>query len=257
MMPRYTNQLHAFCDGIIKNDGRDVVETIAPPPRGDAAQRFRIYTEGYRIRLQKAVEADYPCLKHYLGERALHVLIADYVEQTLSQHFNLDRYPFAFGEFVGKNSADPIAKEIALLESAISSVFMTEESDPLEPGDLSNLDPEQFGRMMLRPRQASLLLSFTYPVNTYLTAFRADQAPQEPAPAAHYLHVYRHQNHIVRHELLQPAFVLLQHLFCGQTVEEALENTLSQEAKATEFIIANLQSWFQEWTAAGFFATSL
>jgi len=255
-MARYTNQLCTFCDGIIKNDGHDVVETIAPPPRGDATQRFRIYTDGYRIRLQKAVEADYPCLKHYLGEQVLHVLIADYVEQTPSKHFNLDRYPIIFNSFVYQHSTDQVAKEISLLESTIASVFMMEDSIPLDASYFSSLAPEEFGRMLLRPRKASRLLQFEHLANSYLTEFRAGEMLQSPEPLPQYLYVYRHQNTVQRYELPHAAFLLLQCLFDGHAVEQALEKVTSGHEELTETIAANVQAWFQEWISKGFFATS-
>ncbi|MDE3036937.1 MAG: putative DNA-binding domain-containing protein [Pseudomonadota bacterium] len=252
----YPKMLRAFQTAIFKGSPQPTLAIIKDNPQLDAGKQLNIYIEGYRIRLLNAVKADYLALRYAMGKAEFDRLAKAYIEATPSSHFNLDRYSIAFADFLARYWDDRFLRELAALEKAITEVFFMEESDPLESASLAGLTPEQFGGMVLIPRKASLLLPFTYPVNAYLTAFRADQSPEKPDSATHYLYVYRHQNHIVRHELPQPAFALLKHLFLGQTVEEALENTLSQEANMAEFIIENLQSWFQEWTVAGFFTTS-
>lgn len=252
----YSSQLRAFSNGIIRNDSRQVIDTIAPPPQGSAKRRFNIYTDGYRIRLQKAVEADYPCLKHYLGEKTLRVLVADFVEQTPSTHFNLDRYPFAFDSFVCTKLDDPAACEIAWLESTIASIFMQEESESLDPSALEKLTPEQFGSMTLCARKASRLLSFTYLTHSYLSEFRAGEAPVKPEPLPQYVYVYRHRNEVQRLELPQAAFLLLQCLFDGLTVEQALENITETQEKLVPSIAANLQGWFSDWMNRGVFSNN-
>ncbi len=253
MTAEYFAQLYAFSDGIIRDDDRQVLDDIALPPRGSAQKRFAIYTDGYRIRLQKAVEADYPCLKHYLGDKALGVLIADFVEQTPSSHFNLDRYPFAFDSFVCARLDDATAGEIALLESTIASVFMQEESSPLDPSAFENLSPEQFGEMTLHPRKASRLLLFSHLTHSYLSEFRADDNPIKPEPLPQYVYVYRHRNEVQRLELPQAAFLLLQCLFDGLTVGEALEHITKTDDSLTDTIAVNLQGWFADWMLKGVF----
>lgn len=253
MTAEYFAQLYAFSDGIIRDDDRQVLDDIALPPRGSAQKRFAIYTDGYRIRLQKAVEADYPCLKHYLGDKALGVLIADFVEQTPSSHFNLDRYPFAFDSFVCARLDDAAAGEIALLESTIASVFMQEESSPLNPSAFENLSPEQFGEMTLHPRKASRMLQFHHLTSSYLTEFRTGDNPIKPEPLPQYVYVYRHRNEVQRLELPQAAFLLLQCLFDGLTVGEALEHITKTDDSLTDTIAVNLQGWFADWMLKGVF----
>lgn len=253
MTVEYFAQLYAFSDGIIRDDDRQVLDDIAVPPRGTAQKRFAIYTDGYRIRLQKAVEADYPCLKYYLGEKPTQTLINDFVEQTPSSHFNLDRYPFAFDSFVCSRLDDPAACEIAWLESTIAAVFMQEESIPLDPSAFENLSPEQFGEMTLRPRKASRLLQFYHLTNSYLAEFRAGDAPVKPEPLPQYVYMYRHNNEVQRLELPQAAFLILQCLFDGLTVEQALERINKTQEKLMPSVAANLQNWFKDWMARGVF----
>ncbi|MEK6747307.1 MAG: DNA-binding domain-containing protein [Pseudomonadota bacterium] len=254
MTDEYFAQLHAFSYGIIRDDDRQVLDDIASPPRGSAQKRFAIYTDGYRIRLQKAVEADYPCLKYYMDDKALGVMIADFVEQTPSSHFNLDRYPLAFDGFVRTRLDDSAAGEIALLESTIASVFMQEESEPLAPSAFENLSPEQFGNMKLRARSASRLLSFSHLTNKYLSQFRAGAAPLKPEKLPQYIYVYRHNNEVQRLEVPQAAFLLLQCLFNGMTILEALEHITKTDDSLTDTIATNLQGWFADWMVKGVFA---
>ncbi|MDE3037948.1 MAG: putative DNA-binding domain-containing protein [Pseudomonadota bacterium] len=250
----YEKALHVFQSAILEGLPQPALAIIRNNLQLDAGKQLNIYIEGYRIRLFNAVKADYPALRHAMGEAEFDQLAKAYIEATPSFQFNLDRYSIAFADFLPHHTDDRFMLELATLEKAMTEVFLLEESEPLEGVTLACLTAEQFGEQILTSRRASRLLAFAYPVNTYLTAFRADQAPSKPFREAHYLYLYRHQNQIVRQELPLPAFALLQQLFQGRPVREALENALSQETDAAELVIENLQSWFHEWTAAGFFS---
>jgi hypothetical protein len=56
-----------------------------------------------------------------------------------------------------------------------------------------------------------------------------------------------------RHRLERTQFELLEALSSGQPLGAAIEKASSLAGPDLEAFAANLQSWFREWTAAGFF----
>lgn len=230
---------------------------VKPNPRLAPEKQLAVYIDGYRIRLVGAIRSDYPALLALLGDKAFDALAHGYINANPPAHFNLDRYPHAFAAFVAHHANDDFAAELAMLEAAIAEVFMGEESAPLDVAALSQLSPEAFGEFILPPRAASRLLAFAYPVNAWLDRQRAGETAPRPAAAASYLYVYRHQNNVQRAPLGEPAYRLLEKLSEGLPPAAALARVSGEYPQHDAAIAAQLQTWFSEWMAKGFFRQSM
>jgi hypothetical protein len=103
------------------------------------------------------------------------------------------------------------------------------------------------------------LLAFRFPLNDFYTALRDDAvpdkeaAPQIPEPAETFLALTRRDYIVRRHRLERAQFELLEALSSGQPLGAAIEQASSLAGSDLESFAANLQSWFRDWTAAGFF----
>lgn len=237
---------------LIQDDA--VRNSIKPHSRLTAAQQLSIYQEGYRIRLSNAIMADYPALTALLGQAALAPVIAQYIDAHPPRSYTLDVYPFGFAAFFCQHSQDVFAAELAVLEGAIAEVFMLPETLPLSPQQFTAFSPEVFAETALPLRAASRLVSFSHPVQDWLSAFRAGgELPPRPSPAAQYLFLVRHQHEVKRHVLHPAAFALLMALSEGKNVSEALEQVLTQHPDYAEDVSQHLQLWFAQWVENGVF----
>lgn len=249
-MTSYPALLGELQDAILSGDTRHAALAYRDKRDFPATQQLSVYADGYRIRLCKTVEADFPALLFYLGEARLRPLIGQFVETTPSRYWNLDRYPLSFADFIAAHASDPFATELARLENAIAEVYLGPESEPLSAHSLA-AQAEDLAALRLLPRRASALLANDFPVNDYLSRFRAGEAPQPPAAQPCYLAVYRHNNEVKRLEMEREEFLLLQSLAGGKALGEALEEDSLFDPAALETIVPKLSLWFQRWVENG------
>ncbi len=220
-----------------------------------AADQLDVYRNAYRYRLRDVTAEDYPVLQHYLGEDTFHHLIKTFVEDTPSQHFNVGRYAAQLPGFVARHHTDDqFAHELAILENAVAQLTDPAETTPLTASNLVGITPESLMERVLQPRTALQLFSFSYTVNAYYIAVKEDENPAKPLPKKSFLAVFRHEDVVWRMELAEDEFHLLQKLFSGLTIGDALETTQQEHAVSEEILSANLAQWFGRWMRNGLLA---
>jgi hypothetical protein len=133
------------------------------------------------------------------------------------------------------------------LESAIDEVFDgpgPERERPLDAASLAALGAAAADSLRLRVAPGLRLLAFAFPLNDFYSAFRSGAAAAMPAPEPTWLALYRRDYIVRRMPLTQPGFDVLQALASGESLAAAL-------AKSGSATAADVQAWFQAWTAAG------
>lgn len=248
--------MEQFHDAILRHDAGVALPLIRAGDSISPEQRLAIYIEGYRTRLVLAIRSDYPTLLALLGEAAFDAFARRYIDAAPPTHFSLDRYPHGFADFFRAVCDDGFACEVAALEAAIAEVFMQEDSEAFSPDELASMTPEAFGAMILKPRRASALLAFSYPVEEYLVGMREGKNPPVPPASASYLYLVRQHNEVKRHLLSKAEHSLLEQLCEGLPVGRALEAAADKDADLLPEIASQLQSWFARWAANGFFQSN-
>lgn len=243
-----------FHTAILKNEAGGIIQAIKPHPRLKAEQQFAIYSDGYRIRLVQAIRSDYPVLLRLLGDKKFDDLATNYIEHTPPNSYSLDFFPHKFAEFLTKNHHEVFTIELAILEAAIAEVFMLPDSEEFTASKLAKTSAEKFGEMRLKLRHASQLLRFSYPINRWFTEARTNsELTAIPKMGATYLLLVRHNNEVQRHDLSEAEFILLENLAEGQSVAEAIGQTINKNPEYAQQITENLQSWFMNWVVSGVF----
>ncbi len=220
-----------------------------------AKDQLAVYINAYRYRLYDVTAEDYPVLKSALGEGAFDGLLKDFVNSVQSEDFNIAHYAEKLPDFI-KNHASysPFAYEIATLENTISQLMDAPETTALEPHHLEEMTPDALMESQLHPRKALKLFTFEYPVNEYYRAVKEEKSPAIPTKKRIYLAVFRHEYVVWRMELAENEYHLLQKLFSGQPIGEALEELHAEKNIAEEELIANLSDWFARWMRNGLLA---
>lgn len=216
------------------------------------ADQLAVYVNAYRYRLYDVTAEDYPVLKHYLGNEAFNGLIHDFVNTAQSDHFNIGRYAAHLPEFL-KNHAigDSFAHELATLENAVSQLSDPAETTALEPSHLAGMTAEGLMESALHPRTALQLFAFEYPVNHYYLAVKNAEAPMPPAPEKTFLAIFRHEDVVWRIELGGNEYHLLQKLFGGMPIGEALASLQTELDLPEDELSAHLSEWFSRWMRNG------
>lgn len=233
----------------------DAVEAMVRPSWSlSAAERVDVYHGMYLVRMVEAMEADYPALRHFLGEAAFFDLVRDYVQRHPSRSYTLnrlgDRLPLFLRDEPGRNDAAFLA-ELARAELAVTEVFDEQASPTLDAEALRRVPPPALGRARLRPIRALRLLSLQYSVIGHLRSARDGSAVPRPRRRRTHLAVYRRDYTVRYQELSGDEHALLAALAGGTPLGEAVSAAaLRLRASRREDSVFR---WFRAWVAEGLF----
>jgi uncharacterized protein (UPF0276 family) len=217
-----------------------------------ADAQLAVYINAYRSRLYYITAEDYPALRHCLGEEVFSEVITAFVASNISEHFNVARYASALPDFIRKHCVcSPLAYELATMETALVQIFDAPETEVLEAAHLAETTEESIMQSRLYPRKALQLFTFTYPINRYYLEVIEGNAPPSPAPEKTYLAVFRHDDVVWRMDLEEAEYLLLQTLFSGKTIGEALGNLRQDYDAGTQ-----ISDWFSRWIRNGLLTCS-
>lgn len=243
-------------DAILQGNPERTLALVKGSESLSPQERLQIYIDGYRIRLAGAIEADFNCLKHLVGDQECKHLIKNYIEAIPPNHYSLDQYHTHLPHYLETLGVERYIWEMATLESTIAEVFWMPHSQTLTAEEFQQVNPEQLGKMRLNLRKASKLLSFEFDCESYLQKFRADKNPKnKPQKAKNFLLVYRHENIVKRTKLTTAEFKVLTYFSKGLCVLESIEQVFALSPEHAEEVAANIQSWFATWIRNGYFAT--
>ena len=237
--------------------GRAAIEDVILPSRSlEPADRVGIYQGMYLMRMEEALESDYPGLKHLLGGHAWSALVRGYVAAHPSVTYTLNRLGDHFSDFVAKwpgAKRPELCHDLARLELAMAEVFDAPQTEPLSDAEIAAVPPESWERARLAPIEAFRLLSFRYPVNAYLQSVRdEDHNHPDLKRKDTYIAIYRRDYSVWRHDLSQAAFDLLTDLVAGKPLGKAVAAALARGGKRAP-TTDQLFRWFREWAAGGVF----
>ncbi|MDE2758010.1 MAG: DNA-binding domain-containing protein [Acidobacteriota bacterium] len=227
---------------------------IRPSRTLDSFDRIGIYRGMYLARLQEALEADYPGLRHFLGPKRFSDLVRGYVDRYPSQSYTLNRLGDHLPKFI--QSSPGIARkdflyELARFELLMSRLFDAEESPVLTPEAIAAVPPECWETARLEPVAALSVQALRYPVGAYLEAVRQGKPRPSTRRKKHWAVVYRRQYALRWLDLSPAAYRLLHALVNGVPLGEALSGVLRRGRQPVGEV--QLFSWFRGWVTEGLF----
>lgn len=246
----------------------EIEQVISPSARMSGEERLSIYANAYFARLLECMRAVYPFTAKTVGEEAFDELALGYLERYPSRSYTLDRLGAEFARYLEETRPDldddgrptetwpDFLIDLAELEWTIGEVFDgpgVEGRALLAADDLRSIPADRWPKARLVTAPCLRLLRLKFPLNDYYTALRDDETPDMPDPAESYLALTRREYVVRRHALERPQFELLSALAAGETVGVAIERAARDAPEGIETLAANLERWFREWTAAGFF----
>jgi len=246
----------------------EIERVISPSARMSGEERLAIYANAYFARLLECMRSVFPFTAKTVDEEAFDELALGYLERYPSRSYTLDGLGAEFSRYLAETRPDrdengqptetwpDFLIDLAGLEWAIGEVFDgpgVEGRALLAADDLRSIPAERWPEARLVTAPCLRLLTLRFPLNDYYTALRDDETPPLPEPAESYLALTRREYVVRRHALERPQFELLGALAAGETLGEAIERAARVSPEGIEALAANLQRWFREWTAAGFF----
>jgi len=139
-------QAHMLAGGTLP---AELAAAVAPP----AAERWEIYTDGYRLRLTEALGLQYPALAAHLGAERFAALVAPFIAANPSVHRSIRDYGEELAAFI-RSSAGGIENEmladLALFEWQLAGAFDAADAVPTAPSDLATLAPTDWVELAFR-----------------------------------------------------------------------------------------------------------
>lgn len=255
-------------------DGRDAHEAIGefikPNDRLSSFERLEIYNRQYWYRLIDIMYDDWPGLRAVVGDRAFNFLIRAYLDRYPSKSFSLRELGRNMPRFLQDEPhwAAPrelMAQDMARFEWAQTVAFDEPGCEPITVDDLLGRDPATLA-VALQPYIS--LLELNYPLDKFSIRVRRQALRSEASNAAEmdrevkkqrkitlprkqnvFVAVHRYRSKVYYKRLEPEAHALICALRDGQTLEEAIAQSLPANASARWG--KQLKKWFSNWTELG------
>ena len=240
-------------------------QVVLPSRRMSAEQRLAVYQQAYFGRLIAALKEFFPCLAESLGEEVFAQFAVGYLQRYPSGSYTLHRIADRFvhfleetrpGDATAANDWTGFWIDLARLELAIDRVFDApgpEREPRLGHEQLASIPAEQWPEAKLKLAAGMELLQFQFPVGEYYSRWKRDERAEVPRPQPAFAALLRRDYVVRRYELTAAQHRLLSSLATGESVGEAIAAAAEVEPDL-EALAANLQSWFRDWAAEGFFS---
>ena len=230
-------------------------ELVRPSHSLTSAERVEIYHGMYLLRMVEALEADYPAVRHFLGEEAFEELVAEYVQSFPSRSYTLNRLGDHVPAFFLAHPERPHAAflvDLARYELAVTEAFDEQESPVLSPEEARAIPASAWPTARLVPVAAFRLLALRHPIGAHVEASKRGATPPAPRRRQSWMAVYRRDYAVMRIDLTRPQYDLLAALAAGTPLAEAVAAAaLALRASRRESAVSR---WFSSWVAAGMFS---
>lgn len=253
-------------------DGRDsheaIGEFIKPNDRLTSFERLEIYNKQYWFRLIDNLYEDFPGLLAILGQERFSVLTRAYLAQYPSRSFTLRNLGRNMPKFLADEPKwghpyENMAQDMARFEWAQVVAFDGAEEPSVKIDDLLGKDPNKL-KLGLQPFLS--VLDLAYPLDVFSlalkkNAYRAEASNamdehvhtasakqiRRPRVSKTFVAVHRRNNDLYYLRLEPAAFRLLGSLGAGKTLTQACQ------AAAPQASARQIQKWFANWAALGWF----
>ena len=228
-------------------------EVVLPSHSMTSAERVGVYHGMYLMRMEEALEADYPVIRYHLGDHQFFHLVREYVDRYPSTSYTLNRLGDHLPQFFLDEPQWPQAEflhDLARLELAMTEVFDEEESPILGAEELEAIPPDEWEETQLRPISAFRLLAFKHAVVPNLVAYHKDRPSPSPRRRASWVALYRRDYSVLRLELSRAEYDLLSAIVDGAPLGEALTTAAASKSPRQQ---AKVFRWFRTWISEGLF----
>ena len=248
----------------------DTVEQMIKPSKAlTSLERLDIYNRAYYARLLDCLREEFSVLTRALGEDLFTSFALGYLQEHPSRSYTLGMLGAEFPAYLERTQPETSGDDshdarwqkfiinLARLERAIHEVFDgpgVENEQLLDRDQLLAIVPADWPKARIECVPCLRLLSLSHPLNDYFTAMRQHDDTPVPEPKQSWLALCRRKFLVYRYDISAAQYALLSALQTGEMVGDAVQQSAEFFDTADLPKISNaLQSWFREWTAAGFF----
>ena len=242
---------------------------VRPSRRLSSSARLAIYQGAYYARLLECFRAEYPVLSQLLGAEIFAAFVVDYLQAYPSRSYTLNQLGAQFPAYLAQTQpASTTANaqqaswitliiELAHLERAYTEVYdgpghekeVLPNANAILPYDL-----DAFLALKLVPTASLRLFAFQHQLLDYFLAARQGLLPEQlPPPQPTWLALIRQQYQLRFFKLSAADHQLLQAVFQGSTIGQALALDPAAPTATEESVLLALRSRICILADEGFF----
>lgn len=254
--------------GSIEVTVENVEQVIRPSQEMSSLARLQIYSQAYFGRLIECLQAQFPAVRHAIGDEGFNAMAFGYLCSNPSSNYTLATLGDSFASFLtstrpvrndpgGEPDFADFVIDLARLELTYAEVFSgrgPESELTLDLSQFEGLSPASFANCRLIPHSCVRLVQFRFPVHLYASAVRKGLEPEPVVAEPTSLAITRRDYVVRRYELDQSQYDLLNSLVRGETIGQSIQAMISHPSMSLDQALVSIKSWFQEWCAAPLFA---
>ena len=204
-------------------------EGIVDPKGSPAPKRFAVYRNNVTVSLIEALAAGFPVVQKIVGEEFFAAMAREFIRAHPPQSPLLMFYGREFPAFLA--SFEPVAHlhylaDVAQLELYRREAYHAADADPLEPGFLGEIAPEQLGAVTFGLHPSARVMSAAHPaLSLWEWNQAASEADRAPLPeAGEDILIARPEMTVEMRRLPPGGFAFLTALAGGQPLGTAAED---------------------------------
>ncbi len=152
---------------------------IQPSHNMNAAARFKIYQDAYRLRLVEALAENYPALHTITGDDWFEEICLAYIDAHPSRHFSIRYFGHEMPGFL-RHRETPLLAEMAQFEWAIRYAFDGPNAQALTMEDLSKIPAADWPELVFQLLPTCQRITLQWNVPQLWQAAIQNEAPVEP-----------------------------------------------------------------------------
>ncbi len=232
-----------------------LTEVVRPSESMTSAERIGVYHGMYLMRMEEALETDFPVIRYHIGDHQFSHLVQDYGQRYPSTSYTLNRLGDHLPQFFLDQpewQQAAFLHDLSRLELAMTEVFDEVETPVLGAEELESVPPEEWEHARLQPIAALRVLDFKYSVVPHLKAYHDDLPTPNPRRRASWVAIYRRDYSVLRLELSRAEHDLMRDLVNGVPLGDALASAAAAQKSARQQ--QKIFRWFRTWIAEGLFS---
>ena len=230
-------------------------DLVLPSATMTPTERLEVYRDQYLLRMEEALEIDFPTVQSYLGRDRFFELVEEYVKVYPSRSYTLNHLGNRFVDFISEGAGGgsrpalrrrAMLTELARLEWTLCEIFDAEGEASVPIERLAELSLDDWANARLRPVNTFRMFDFAYPVHLLLQARNQSLPLPKIRPRPTRVVAWR-WNELLRHEALdRPQSDLMDALLGGEALNPAMGAVLSRHRVAPQRLFNTLTVWIAE-----------
>lgn len=217
-------------------------------------KRLDIYASGYVLRLLECLQADYPCLKTFMGNEVFELFAKAYIVSLPSESYSLYHFTARFPEYLETtkpNRKDLTEEQVTMFElpSEIAAVERAKAEIAIAKGTehIESIVPDMIGLLqhnyIFKTPECLRILKQNHNILTFMKALQEGEVIENPERNLTYIGITRKNYRLYTNTLEAWQYHFLKSCGTSKTFSEAITSIEKSTNLSAQELSAKLLIW--------------